>query len=357
VNGTGIVNSYNEWDRLKEVIVGIVDDACLSSWSVINKRSVPEGSWDEVRKRMIGDDGYRVSDELIDAGKQALENLVNILKSEGVTVRRPDQVSFSRPFSTPDWSVDCGFSAANPRDIFMVVGDQIIETPVADRGRYFEFIAYRGLLNEYFEKGAKWVSAPKPRLADEMYRGRLEGHLEKVLNNLEPTFDAADFVRCGNVIFGQLSHVTNQKGVDWLRSYLGPDFQVCLLKSRDPCAIHIDTTFMPLCPGKVLVNPEYLDVSTLPDILKNWEVLVCPKPHISKDKEYGMLSPWISMNILMLDQNRVIVEKDQKALIQSLKEWGFDPVPIDFSGYYPFAGALHCATLDIHREGTLQSYF
>ena len=32
--------------------------------------------------------------------------------------------------------------------------------------------------------------------------------------------------------------------------------------------MHIDSTFMPLAPGKVLVNPGYCDIERLPAILK-----------------------------------------------------------------------------------------
>ena len=45
------------------------------------------------------------------------------------------------------------------------------------------------------------------------------------------------------------------------------------IKNLSPEAIHIDTTFMPLAPGKVLINPEWIDVNQLPDILKKWDIL------------------------------------------------------------------------------------
>jgi glycine amidinotransferase len=59
----------------------------------------------------------------------------------------------------------------------------------------------------------------------------------------------------------------------------------------------------------------------------------------------------------MLDEKRVVVEKRQEPLIKALKDWGFSPIPCSFEAYYPFMGSFHCATLDIRRRGTLQSYF
>ena len=59
--------------------------------------------------------------------------------------------------------------AAMPRDILIVVGDEIIEAPMAWRSRFFEYRAYRPLLKEYFRRGAKWTTAPKPLMSDELY--------------------------------------------------------------------------------------------------------------------------------------------------------------------------------------------
>ena len=59
--------------------------------------------------------------------------------------------------------------AAMPRDILIVVGDEIIEAPMAWRSRFFEYRAYRPLLKEYFKRGAKWTTAPKPLMSDDLY--------------------------------------------------------------------------------------------------------------------------------------------------------------------------------------------
>ena len=56
-----------------------------------------------------------------------------------------------------------------PRDILLVVGEEIIEAPMAWRSRFFEYRAYRPLLKEYFMQGAKWTTAPKPLMSNELY--------------------------------------------------------------------------------------------------------------------------------------------------------------------------------------------
>ena len=62
-----------------------------------------------------------------------------------------------------------GTYAAMPRDILTVIGDEIIEAPMAWRSRFFEYRAYRRLIKDYFRRGAKWCTPPKPQMSDELY--------------------------------------------------------------------------------------------------------------------------------------------------------------------------------------------
>ena len=56
-----------------------------------------------------------------------------------------------------------------PRDILTVIGDEIIEAPMAWRARFFEYRAYRRLIKDYFRRGAKWCTPPKPQMSDDLY--------------------------------------------------------------------------------------------------------------------------------------------------------------------------------------------
>ena len=354
------VNSHNEWDPLEEVIIGRLEHAMFPAWNVINNATAPPNEW-QAAAAAIGGEGAPYPPEMVGAAQKALDNLIHILKAEGVVVRQPDLFDFSQPYATPAWQIPSGFCAANPRDQFMVVGNEIIETPMADRGRYFETWPYRSLFKNYFNAGAKWVSAPKPQLCDPLYDWNYtvptkEEPMRYMVTEFEPVFDAADFVRCGRDIFCQLSNVTNRMGVEWLQRHLGSDYRLHILQNQSAEAIHIDTTFMPLAPGKVLVSPDYIHIDTLPPILNSWDILVAPEavPHTTS---LGMVSDWISINVLMLDEERIIVDQKQEPLIKALKGWGFKPIPIDYEAYYPFLGGIHCATLDIRRRGELQSYF
>jgi len=88
------------------------------------------------------------------------------------------------------------------------------------------------------------VSRPRKRRADLIY-----------LTEFEPVFDAADFFRCGRDLFVTRSNVTNASGIEWLRRHLGDGYRIHEIESRCPNPMHIDTTILPLGPGKILINP------------------------------------------------------------------------------------------------------
>jgi glycine amidinotransferase len=349
-----VVNSHNEWDPLEEVIVGVADGACVPAWHVALQATMPRRHWGFFAEH----GGKPFPQELIDHANRDLDGFVRLLEREGVTVRRPAAVDYSRPYSTPYWRSPGGFYAAMPRDTLLVVGDEIIEAPMAWRSRYHETDAYRPLLHQYFLQGARWTAAPRPQLRDELYRPDYEEPAGEdavvyVTGEDEPTFDAADFVRCGRDLFAQRSHVTNELGIRWLARHLGPGYRVHTVRTRDSHAMHIDATLTLLAPGKLLVNPER--VAEVHPLFKSWEVRPAPEPFSRED--HVLCSGWVSMNVLSLDAGRVIVERHEEATIRALEDWGFEVLTCDFRGFNQLGGSFHCATLDVRRRGGLESYF
>ena len=353
------VNSYNEWDPLEEVIVGRVTGAAVPPWHISLQSATPEHSWDLLKVLSA----KPAPSAFVEAARRDVEQFVHILEAEGVKVRRPDPIPQTPGFATPDWECEAGYNIANPRDLLLVLGDEILETPGAWRPRYFEQMAYRKLLHEYFEAGARWTAAPKPRLADSFYNEDYtvpaEGEpLRYSINETEMTFDAADFTRCGRDIFATRSNVTNEFGIEWLRRHLGDDYTIHRVDTRCRQPMHIDTTLVPLGPGKALVNPDFLGIENVPEIMqKHWELREAPPPVADLTQPLDLSSAWLSMNVLVLDPQRVIVEASQEPLIALLKDWRIEPIPCPFSNYFVYGGAFHCATLDVRRRGTLESYF
>lgn len=351
-----VVSSFNEWDPLEEVIVGRLDGAVIPPWHVTVKATMPSRYWDMFRTY----GGQLFPKELIDAGERELNELIHILEMEGVNVRRPEAVNYTTAYATPDWSSESGLYGAMPRDVMTVVGDRIIEAAMPWRSRFFEIHAYRSLIKEYFQTGANWCPAPRPELRDELYIDQYveadkDAPFNSCLTEFEPVFDAAEFMRCGRDIFVQQSQVTNQFGIEWMRRLLGDEYRIHELKFKDQSAMHLDATFVPLAPGKVMIHPE--KVGMLPDMFRSWDVLTGPPSSFPEDYPLYMCSPGVRLNVLSLDEKRVIVEKQDEPMIKALKNFGMEPIPCDFRHFNSFGGSFHCATMDIRRQGTLQSYF
>ncbi|GAA4080216.1 hypothetical protein GCM10022233_70510 [Streptomyces shaanxiensis] len=120
------VNSHNEWDPLEEIIVGRLDGATIPSRHPAVVCNVPP--WTGRLLGLAG--GFKYPRVLIERAQRELDQFVDLLRSLGVTVRRPDVVDHRRHFGTPDWS-SRGFCNTCPRDSLLVIGDEIIETPMA----------------------------------------------------------------------------------------------------------------------------------------------------------------------------------------------------------------------------------
>ncbi|MEU9119055.1 amidinotransferase [Streptomyces sp. NPDC048506] len=349
------MSSYTEWDPLEEVIVGIVDGASFPTWHTALPPVLPADQHETFRRNA----GRPFPPEQVAAARAELEELVTILEGEGVTVRRPEAIPQRTPYTTLDWT-STGMYAAMPRDAILVVGDDIIECPMAWRSRYYENLAYRPLLKEYFRGGAKWTAAPKPELTDAQFDQDWtdpgeDGPQRLVVTEFEPTFDAADFTRCGRDIIAQKSNVTNDFGIAWLRRHLGDEYRIHVFEFNDAHPMHIDATLVPMAPGKLLIHPER--VPEVPPLFKGWDVMAAPTPVIPDGHPLYMTSKWINMNILMLDEERVIVEAQDEPMIATMKNFGFRPIPCNFRNFNSFGGSFHCATVDVRRRGTLQSYF
>ncbi|HUI20648.1 MAG TPA: amidinotransferase [Methylocella sp.] len=354
------VNSHNEWDPLEEVIVGRLEGATIPSDHPVVTCNIP-GMAARAQSLVAG---FRYPKFIIEPAQRELDGFIALLQSLGVVVTRPEPVDHGRRFGTPEWS-SRGFSNSCPRDSMLVIGDEIIETPMAWPCRYFETHSYRPILKDYFRRGARWTAAPRPQLTNELFDPNFripeKGEpISYILTEFEPVFDAADFFRCGRDLFVIRSNVTNASGIEWLRRHLGLGYRIHQIESRCRTPMHIDTTILPLGPGKFLINPEYLDVDRLPPILKKCDILVAPEPDPIDDRMLKITSlcgKWLNMNVLMLDEKRVILDPHHRRTVRAMEKWGLEPILCPFLHYAAFGGSFHCATLDVRRRGTLESYF
>jgi N-dimethylarginine dimethylaminohydrolase len=344
--------SCNEWDPLEEVIVGNPLQARFPTPDLSTQLAeFPDRSLAEIPRGAF-------PQKVIEETEEDLNEFVQVLERLGIVVRRPQTWPHEAKFSTIHWESQ-GYYNYCPRDIMMVIGDHIIETPNVIRSRAQEAFSYRPLLIEYMRSGAKWYSAPKPMLLDSLFEGV---DLEKPTpRDDEPAFDAANVLRFGEDLIYLVSSTGNELGGQWLQTILGDRFRVHFLKNVY-YGSHIDSTLVALRPGLILCNPSRVNDDTLPKILKQWKIIYSPPMENTGryDMDYlskAIGSDWIDMNAFSINPNLVVIDRDQTALIKLLEKEGLDVIPLKFRHSKMLGGGPHCTTLDIRRAGTLQKYF
>lgn len=357
-----VVSASDEWSTLEEVIVGRVEGAVVPDEPVaMIQATMPQNQWAFFRDNA----GKPFPSEQIEAATKDLAALVAILKTEGVKVVRPNHPEdlFTRPIVTDAWQTRGGMYAAMPRDNLIVIGNRIIEAPMSWRSRQREGLPYKALLQAYKSQGGDWIKAPSPKLDESFYTSGwqpCDEEFRSVISEQEPTFDAADFMRFGSDIVCQKSHVTNAAGIEWLRNLLGDQYRIHTIQFADTHPMHIDATIMPLRPGLLLINPERVPESLAhilkATLFKGWDMVHATRPIIPDAHCLYMTSKWINMNILSVDEERVLVEAQDEPMIQLFKRLGMKPIPVPFRNFNTFGGSFHCATCDVRRAGKQQAW-
>ncbi|MFF1690635.1 serine/threonine protein kinase [Streptomyces sp. NPDC058254] len=363
------VNAWNGWDPLRHVIVGRAEGTVVQAPEHAVRRDYPDDGFP------LGSYGPMPADMVAEA-EQQLDDFAAMLRRRGIRVDRPTPIDFTQQVGTPEWTHESMFGCMPPRDLLLTVGNEVLEATMSYRSRWFEYLCYRPVLQNLFDNDdrMRWEAAPKPRLTGASYKtgfwdtyndlpteeqlARVRDY-DLVLTEAEPLFDAADVARFGKDLFVQLSFVTNRSGYDWLRRHF-PDHRVHAVTSTNTHPLHIDATWVPLRPGLVLHCGERLADAELMEFFKlnDWEIVEAVQPASwDHPPKLSFCSPWLAGNMLNLDENTLCVEENEVALAEQLSAFGFEIVPVPFRAVGPFGGGLHCATVDIERNGTLQDYF
>ncbi|KAJ4004807.1 hypothetical protein NW766_011541 [Fusarium irregulare] len=187
---------------------------------------------------------------LIKKAEEELDTFASILREHGVQVIRPPK--------NINWRDIGGYTGAMPRDGLMSVDNTLIEARFAWPCRADEIeVGFSSILDRLsLDDKVDIVRRPKSSFANTLLDDDGTKNDKWVINNSRPAFDVADFMRFGKTIIGQLSHVTNQAGIDYVRQHLPPGYNIELLDVDDPHAMHIDATILPLREGLLVHNPE-----------------------------------------------------------------------------------------------------
>jgi glycine amidinotransferase len=296
--------------------------------------------------------------EILARAQEELDRFADLLTGMGVRVYRPEQV---------DWLKVGGYTGAMPRDGLMAVGNTIIESPFAWRCRRHEIqLGYSGILDELSKRDGSLTICRAPTILgrDTLYddEGDFASKIADgndrhwAINNSRPAFDTADFMRFGKTIVGQVSHVTNRKGVELLQALIPDGYTVEIINATDKSAMHIDCTILPLRKGLMVYHPSRNSEEELRrhKIFRDWELRAYPfSPRANEDFDppMYMCSSWLMLNALSLDEKRIVVEASQIQFASWLeKEFGMEPILLPFKHVNSIGGSFHCATVDLVRD-------
>jgi glycine amidinotransferase len=368
-----VVNAWNEWDPLKHVIVGRADGTMIPPAEPGMANEFPDAGI------KVGEWGP-LPEDLTQQANEQMDAFADMIEKRGIRVDRPTVMDFSQKVETPDWEIESMFGCMPPRDVLMVIGNEILEATMGQRSRWYEYIVYRPLLEQYFKEDPNflWETAPKPRLTDESYvkdywhkyfnvwtKEEKMARMEKSqfqLTEKEPIFDAADIIRFGKDLFMQRSAITNAAGVEWLRRHFeAKGFRVHeIFFGGYSLPWHIDCTVFAPREGMIFQNPDWMPLN--PEFhelfkINGWEIVMGAPPSRDKSHPYSFCSPYLSNNTFSIDPKTICVEAGEVGLMDQLDELNFDVIPVEFFEVSPFGGGLHCATIDVNREGDCEDYF
>ena len=266
------------------------------------------------------------------------------------------------------------FGCMPPRDVILTVGNEMLEAPMSYRCRWFEYLAYRPLLEKYYEEdpNMRWEAAPKPRLTSSTYKKNylpegitIEERYKKIedrdmiLTENEPLFDAAEVLRFGKDLFFHNNFTSNLKGLNWLKRHF-PNHRVHQINlPGDLIPTHIDACFTPIKPGVIIINPNRKISSEQRKIFDDnkWEIHEAAPSIHNSPPPMCYSSIWLSMNVLIINPKTICVEASEEKMIKQMESFGMDVIPVPFRDVYAFGGSLHCSTTDVYREGECEDYF
>ncbi|EKG10417.1 hypothetical protein MPH_12516 [Macrophomina phaseolina MS6] len=245
------VSSSDEWSPLKSVIIGRAKN---SMFPHEHKRMIAATTSakyvDEFRR------GNPFPEHITEAADRELDQFASILEGRGIRVYRPAEV---------DWAAVGGYTGSMVRDGLLVVGSTIIESAYSWRCREHEVdLMLEQLLFELArDERVNVVRAPKPPARETLYDGFPDANginplngVRWAINNSRIAFDAADFIRFGKHVVGQLSHVTNDKGIEYVRKHLPEGYSLDVIELDDPHSMHLvsSPTFPPTQKKNVFVH-------------------------------------------------------------------------------------------------------
>ena len=301
------ISSYNEWDQLREIVVGTATNANWPVHDPVFRAEAEITLWKDTPLP-----SGPVPNFIIDETNEDLEDLCSILRKAGVVVHRPTDLDFV--------AVD-GMYNYCPRDRLLIAGDTVVDCNMHYPCRNIETQALQAVT-----AGNKILEMPKES---------------------DFVLDAANVCRLNDTLLYLESASGNRAAAVWLDAHL-PNWTI------ETCnfyaGVHIDSTVVPLREGLVMLNAARVTEQNCPRVFKHWDKIYVDHVIEQGFYQYPYASKWIAMNMLVIDPATVIVDKHQTQLIHTLEKHKFTVIPHELRHSRTLGGGFHCVTLDTWRQ-------
>lgn len=303
-----MISCYNEWGSLREIVVG---SATAANWPLSDSVWSQESQFTAWHQSPVP--RGPVPQWIVDQANLELDQLSELLQSHRIRVHRPAY----RNFVEHD-----GFSTYCPRDRLLIYGQTVIDPAMLYPCRDQEIDCYQTVLQETTD-------------------------IRHMPRNAGMVLDAANVLKFDNRMLFLLSRSGNAKACTWLQQQFP---QVKIETCEFYSGVHIDSTIMPLRNGLVLLNASRVRFDTVPRMFDGWQKIWITDVVEKSFYQYPYASKWIGMNLLVIDHQTCVVDQEQTQLIQTLRSYKFDVIPMPLTHSRTLGGGFHCATLDLVRE-------
>ena len=341
---SNLIQSYTSWQPLEEVIVGRV--------------YTPE-YFDYIEDPQVKEQLSQILNET----NEDLDNLSQVIKNYGATVRRPDLPDLkSWPITLKEWNT-VPMPPLVPRDWQITLGEKLLRLlSVSEMDSIFKLYDPMCIID------------PHKNEYDESH----------------PLVDAVAscIVRVGTDVFFDRSEWLTDQQMEWIRdNVLDNRYRVHRCQTNG----HGDSVFAILKPGVIVSTMHDADINYR-ETFPGWEVRRVNEATITATMELGKfryesfngrwyvqgqettpefasfvdtyLTKWtghvqetvFDVNCLVLDEQHVIFSSYNKDIFEYCEKHGITPIISELRHKYFFDGGISCCTQDIRRKGGLETY-
>lgn len=347
------INITSEYGNLKEIIVGIgvgKNPSLEAEWYEEALKILPPDQAEIGRlaaglnwKDVFYDENWNFTTDPAKAvGSEAdfleMENddLVAVLKSLGVTVYRPNEIT--EEWVIKNYGQDAlinGFSQDFPRDNLAIIGNNVIELTLRTPLRRFDIIGFDDIFKKKCDNTVSWISMPQRPLLP-------------VQAESEPALEGGDVVVLGRTILvGNTANTavgSNEAGYNWLKNYLGSGYEVIRIPLVENI-LHLDCVLSVPKKGVAIVCKEAF-VNGLPEAIKGWDLIEVSLEEASRLAVNGL--PVNEQNYIMSYND--FTEETSSRLKAALEARGITVHRIYFGMHNGEGGSIRCATQALYRE-------